>query len=132
MTILSQFVNRLWFFPTNIILRHNPVFFDPETRGILNFLNDELPDSESNDSCLDICAGRKPYAKVIKSKGYQYASLDIVENEIDGHDFVCDANAIPIEDNHYDVIVCFQALEHLPNPEETLMERIRGLWHEGW
>jgi SAM-dependent methyltransferase len=131
MHLVKRFINLLWFFPTNLILRYSPVFFDPETRGILNFLIDELPDSESSELCLDVGAGSKPYAKIIQSKGYKYLSLDIIENQIDRHDFVCDANVIPLKNNHCDVVVCFQALEHLPNPEETLTELTRILKHGG-
>jgi SAM-dependent methyltransferase len=116
-----------FFFPTNVLLKFFPTFFDSETRGIVNFLISELPDCRTQLLCLDVGAGSKPYKSIIESKGYKYHSLDIIENEKSNHNFIGDAGSIPLTDNSCDVIVSFQTLEHLIDPEKALSEWARVL-----
>lgn len=42
-------------------------------------------------------------------------------------DIVSDIAHMPIEDNSFDVVLCSEVLEHLPNPESAISELIRVL-----
>lgn len=46
-------------------------------------------------------------------------------------DYVCDLGSIPVEDNRYDLVVCTQVLEHVPDPGSVLRELFRVLKPNG-
>lgn len=115
-------------FPIGSILRKHPFFFNAETLGIVTFLKQNLPPVAPNTaSLLDIGSGRQPYAEIIKSKNYKYETADIVSSDAYKTTYIADAASLPVARNSYDVVVSFQTLEHLPDPDSSLQEWFRIL-----
>lgn len=56
----------------------------------------------------------------------------LVENWSYGHlDYVCDITSIPVEDQSFDVVLCTEVLEHVPQPITVLNEFSRILVKSG-
>lgn len=72
---------------------------------------------------LDVGCGRKPYRDIIEPRCDAYIGMDIEKR--DGVDVVGDAQKLPFDENSFDVIVAFQVMEHLPEPNEFLAECYR-------
>jgi SAM-dependent methyltransferase len=79
---------------------------------------------------LDIGSGGGPYADIIIGKGHIYKSQDLCQLEIsllrEGKyrkvDYVSDATNIPEVDNSFDLIICTEVLEHVPEPVLVISE----------
>ena len=86
---------------------------------------------------LDIGAGHKPYEKLFKHCLYEscdHATVlkEIRENEQHQHSFYCDITKnIPKPDNHYDLIICNEVVEHINEPYSAFKEFYRILRPEG-
>jgi SAM-dependent methyltransferase len=72
---------------------------------------------------LDVGCGRKPYRDIIEPKCDQYIGMDIEKK--DTVDVVGDAQKLPFDDQSFDVVVAFQLMEHLPEPNQFLSECYR-------
>ena len=86
---------------------------------------------------LDVGAGEMPFKSVIIEHGLTYSSHDFelydgsnkssgLQNPgwpISGHDIVCDIEELPTGD--FDVVLCTEVLEHVPNPV-TALKAISG------
>jgi SAM-dependent methyltransferase len=77
------------------------------------------------DIILDAGAGNRPYKKYFSKLAYN--STDIFGD----HDFNCNLNNIPIDDNNFTAILCTQVLEHVENPNKVLSEFNRILKKHG-
>ena len=91
--------------------------------------------------CLDVGAGQQPYRQEILSLGGGYTAQDFGEYE--GNDFATGLNSawelgntdiisdileIP-EDRKFDLILCTEVLEHVPDPVRAL-EKLTRLTHK--
>lgn len=77
---------------------------------------------------LDAGAGEGMYRSLFHHGRYE--SADFMENEHKRYGsmtYVCDLAAIPVEDDRYDLILCTQVLEHVPDPNVVLAELYRVL-----
>lgn len=74
---------------------------------------------------LDVGCGNKPYYPFFESVATSYTGLDICTGE--KVDIVSSAEKIPFKKNSFDVVVCFQVLEHIENPEKAISEMHRVL-----
>lgn len=59
--------------------------------------------------------------KGLQTGNYEFGKLDIISDIVN----------IPEEDNSFDVILCTEVIEHVPNPEEVIKELSRLLKAEG-
>jgi SAM-dependent methyltransferase len=77
---------------------------------------------------LDAGAGRAPYRAMFNDVSYETADFAQLPNKKYGPlDHVCDLAAIPVPDATYDLVLCTQVLEHLPEPLGVLRELHRVL-----
>lgn len=80
---------------------------------------------------LDAGAGHCPYRGLFAHAHYETADFCQVDRRYGQIDYVCDLRAIPAEPASYDVVVCTQVLEHLPEPQAVLREYARLLKPSG-
>ncbi|HEB26919.1 MAG TPA: class I SAM-dependent methyltransferase [Porticoccus sp.] len=77
---------------------------------------------------LDAGAGHSPYRELFSHMNYEAADFCKLDDppyvEID---YVCDLTSIPVLDERYDLIICTQVLEHVPDPQAVLLELKRTL-----
>jgi SAM-dependent methyltransferase len=77
---------------------------------------------------LDAGAGDSPYRKLFAHA--QYEAADICKRDAHQYShvqYVCDLTAIPVADARFDLVLCTQVLEHVPEPRKVLGELRRVL-----
>jgi SAM-dependent methyltransferase len=95
-----------------------------------------------NSKILDLGAGRCPYKPLFAHCDYKTQDFTAYKGTADGLlkdsweygtiDYVCDATAIPVADGTFDVILCTEVLEHVPEPILVLKEISRLLKPGGY
>ena len=81
--------------------------------------------------CLDAGCGDMPYKEYIDNLVDQYDTIDF-EEHVPGIKYIGDIqNMDMINDNIYDTIVCFEVLEHIPNPFKAVSEIRRVIKDNG-
>jgi len=85
-------------------------------------------------SILDVGSGSSPYRNLFKNHEFKTHDFKQLSSDQllhkDGYgliDYVCDIEKIPVKDNSFDVIICTEVLEHVPNPIGALKEMARIL-----
>lgn len=76
---------------------------------------------------LDAGAGNSPYRELFSHTHYETADFQQVDKQYSQTTYVCDLQAIPVEDDRFDFIVFNQVMEHLPEPARVLQELRRVL-----
>jgi SAM-dependent methyltransferase len=77
---------------------------------------------------LDAGAGDRRYAHYFKKCDYESCDHpDMKFSHQENHTFYCDLNKIPRPENYYDLILCSQVLEHVPEPSRIFQEFYRVL-----
>jgi len=76
---------------------------------------------------LDAGAGEGAYRIHFAHAKYEAADFLEVDKVYAPVDYVCSLDAIPVEDQRYDLVLCTQVLEHLPEPADVLKELHRVL-----
>ncbi len=96
---------------------------------VLSLSTEEILKNKKNLDILDVGCGSKPYKELFSSYAKTYIGLDASEEtqaEIYGS-----AENIPLEDNSFDVILCFQVLEHVQDYRAAIKEMHRLLRPKG-
>jgi len=79
---------------------------------------------------LDVGAGRGPYRKLFDHCQYKAHDFGIEQNTL-GHytrlDYCSDILALPVDDESFDVVLCTEVLEHVPEPIAAVREMSRVL-----
>jgi SAM-dependent methyltransferase len=99
-----------------------------ERRPILDFVADVAAKTLPGTSVLDVGAGDAPYREIFKHA--RYVTTDWTESEHPGAhtaDLVAPADALPLHDGSFAVVLCTQVLEHVPEPSAVLAECFRVL-----
>jgi SAM-dependent methyltransferase len=76
---------------------------------------------------LDAGAGEGAYRGHFAHVAYESADFLQVDKAYAPVDYVCSLDAIPVESERYDLVLCTQVLEHLPEPADVLRELHRVL-----
>lgn len=76
---------------------------------------------------LDAGAGDCRYKHYFAHTVYESADFCRVDKQYGKITHVCDLAKMPMGDNRYDLIICFQTLEHVPEPKDVLKEFYRVL-----
>ena len=104
--------------------------FDPENARVFEFLVEQRKKIVDHSRVLDAGAGEQPYKRIFD--GLNYESTDMPGGFYKKkHDFECELHDIPKPNDHYDVVVLTQVLEHVPDPQATLSEIYRVLKPNG-
>jgi SAM-dependent methyltransferase len=86
-----------------------------------------LPSIKTGSKVLDAGAGDLKYKKYFKN--FEYTSVDFcqVDKTYGEVDIICNLTNIPLKDETFDVILCLQVLEHVPDPRLVAKELHRLL-----
>lgn len=77
---------------------------------------------------LDAGAGNSPYRSYFRHCTYEATDLcERTERTYEDVTFQCDLSEIPVEDARYDMVLCTQVLEHVPEPQAVICELHRVL-----
>lgn len=91
------------------------------------FIRDWVQNFPEGSLILDIGVGFPLYRSIFKK--YRYVSLDI---DLEGRPSVLGSiYALPFKDNTFDICLCTEVLEHLPEPSPALSEMRRVLSDSG-
>jgi SAM-dependent methyltransferase len=80
---------------------------------------------------LDAGSGPAPFRRHFDHVLYETADHLKNSYEYFPPTYTCDLNAIPVADGRFDLVVCTQVLEHVPNPVAVLKELARVLKDDG-
>lgn len=87
---------------------------------------------------LDVGAGSAPYRDLFKHCQYRTQDFGLLAagqlmggREYAPLDYTCDIRAIPVSDASFDVVLCTEVLEHVPEPLEAIREMFRILRPNG-
>ena len=99
-----------------------------ERESILAFVARAARETPEGASVLDVGAGDAPYRELFGHTDYRTGDWEQSPHEgAEVVDFVGSADALPIADRTFDVALCTQVLEHVPEPKLVLAEMARVL-----
>ena len=116
------------FYNTKYLEHEKLVEENPEIRRRLLSIKDFLNNHKGIKKILDVGCSKGYLSKVIKKK--ELYGVDISKEllrNVKGYKEVKEASIlhIPYNDNFFDVVVCFQVLEHIPDYEKAIDELLR-------
>jgi ubiquinone/menaquinone biosynthesis C-methylase UbiE len=98
------------------------------------FVAAQAADVKPGSRVLDVGAGSSPYRSLFSQCAYQtqdFVKLDAAQllgrQGYGQIDYVCEADAIPVQDGSFDVVLCTEVLEHVPEPIRVVRELGRVL-----
>lgn len=101
------------------------VAVDPAARQIQRALRRFAGQVAASDRVLDLGSGAAPYAGIFPHRHYITADL------LAPAAVTCDATALPFAAGRFDLVLCTEVLEHVPDPDATLHEIRRVLGPRG-
>ena len=136
---LKSFLNEKKYVQTNIRLKHTPVVsldqihdFNQIQRDA--WINEKALKINKGSKVLDVGAGTCPYKNLFVHCEYysqdfkKYPGEKLGGTEKYGDiDIASDILSIPAEDGFFDVILCTEVLEHVPEPIKAIKEMVRLL-----
>jgi SAM-dependent methyltransferase len=98
---------------------------DPAARRLRSEVRRVAGDLAPADCVLDLGSGQAPYAGLIRHRRYVTADL------LAAADVRCDATILPFRSAAFDLVLCTEVLEHVPDPDATLGEIRRVMTDRG-
>lgn len=84
-------------------------------RHIRDFIERNLRENVHEGSRVaDVGCGKQPWRQLVADLGGTYTGIDITQNSENSVDIVAPIDAVPIPDEAFDVILCTEVLEHVP------------------
>jgi SAM-dependent methyltransferase len=111
--------------PTLARFRKLGLALDPGARRMRADLRRVSSYLQPAERVLDLGSGTAPYAPLFAHRNYVTADL------FADSDVRCDAAALPFADKAFDLVLCTEVLEHVPNPDATLHEIRRTMRANG-
>jgi SAM-dependent methyltransferase len=109
----------------------NRLFINSSRYYLDNFAKEAANSVPRGALVLDAGAGNSPYKRHFSHTRYESADFCQVDKEYGEITYICDLTTIPVEDNRFDLVLCSQVLEHIPEPEKVLKEFFRVLKPSG-
>ena len=106
--------------------------FNPQLRD--TFVEKYATNTQNGSKVLDVSSGSKPYQKYFKHCNYTSHEFGENVNITDKfrreqgekqHDIYSPIDAIPMPDNEYDLVICSEVFEHIPEPIKAMGEIVR-------
>ncbi len=124
-------LGRFFFTPSKYFIpKKFRLISDPEKYIVDKFIA-RIEDSKGVQLLLDAGAGSFRYKELLEAKGYQYESQEFeqaFDQELLGkYTYVCDIESLSIATERFDIVICVQVLEHIPNPALAMSELARVL-----
>jgi ubiquinone/menaquinone biosynthesis C-methylase UbiE len=106
-------------------------YASPDKFLVRSALRELLDSRRQYRKALEVGAGIATLTQLVKSHAQieTYITSDV--DESDTADVVCDAQDMPFEDQSFDLIISFEVMEHIPDPEAFISETARVLTAEG-
>jgi len=98
---------------------------DPAARRIRKEIERLALRAAPADCVLDLGSGEAPYAALFPHRRYVTADLFV------GANVRCDATLLPFRTAAFDLVLCTEVLEHVPDPEATMREIRRVMTDRG-
>jgi len=124
---MDEFFNELGFVFPDVSYRFNPELRD-------KFVLDVSRELHNGARVIDISSGSRPYK-------YLFSHCVYVSHEFEGnkgivdsfrgesgekiHDIYSPIERIPVGDNEFDLVICTEVFEHIPEPIEAMRELVR-------
>ena len=109
-----------------------PYIYQQERVNIYNGIKKNIEKYKLGGSVLDVGAGQVLRYKKLFNNLEVYKTQDVNASRTFQLDYVCDAAHIPEASDSFDVILCTQVLEHVPDPFAICGECCRLLKTGGW
>jgi len=108
--------------------------FNPENYSNYLFALEVAHEIPSNSIVLDAGAGSCPYAHLHREHNYITTDFggDHTVRDAVNHDFFSDVSHLPMSNDSFDAVICYQVLEHVPYPAQVVAELYRNLRPGGW
>jgi SAM-dependent methyltransferase len=78
----------------------------------------------------DVGCGEQPLRAVVEGLGGRYTGVDVVQNDQGTVDVVADISRVPLPANMFELVLCTEVLEHVPDPLAAVAE-LRRLCRPG-
>ncbi len=125
----SRAAQRLYEEFSSRLLRGLP---NPSRYRLRQFATKAAAQGDSKDfRVLDAGAGKAPFRGLFDHVTYETADFGQVNKTYAQLDYVCDLTSIPVPDSSYDLVLCTQVMEHVPDPVAVLREFNRVLKPQG-
>ncbi len=79
----------------------------------------------AGSAVLDVGCGEQPLRAGIEARGGRYTGVDVTQNAAGSVDVVASAEDVPLPDAAYDVVLCTEVLEHVPDGDAAFDELAR-------
>ena len=105
--------------------------FNSSRKYLEEFVKEASSTLKDEGIVLDAGAGDQRHKKYFSKAKYESADICELERDYGDITYNCDLSSIPVEDERFDMVICTQVLEHVPNPEAVLLELHRVLKKNG-
>jgi SAM-dependent methyltransferase len=100
-------------------------------QNLKRFLQRVLPQYvQPGVAVVDIGCGEQPLRNVVENLGGNYTGVDVDQNVRGTVDVIADISCVPLPDNSFDVVLCTEVLEHIPDTSAAFVE-LRRLCRPG-